>query len=165
MRSSWGNAKPPVGVGIDFGHPLARGLLAAYAFSEGAGGAAFDTLGRLALPLTPSVAVRGASASLFSRQNFNFTGVDPVTGAPLGLTPRGPVAYLNAETGEPHIASTVASKNLNPMYQDEYILGFQKQLTDNLSLGMRAIHRDLKAAIDDNCDYTAVMAAGGFTYG
>ena len=90
----------------------------------------FGNAGRYALPLTPSVAVRGASASLFSRQNFNFTGVDPVTGAPLGLTPRGPVAYLNAETGEPHIAETVASKNLKPMYQDEYILGFQKQLTD-----------------------------------
>ena len=42
----------------------------------------YGNAGRYALPLTPSVAVRGASASLFTRQNFNFTGVDPVTGAP-----------------------------------------------------------------------------------
>ena len=43
------------------------------------------------------------------------------------------------------------------MYQDEFILGFQKQLTDNLSLGVRAIYRDLKAAIDDNCDYATLF--------
>ena len=48
------------------------------------------------------------------------------------------------------------------MYQDEYILGFQKALTDHFSLGVRGIYRDLKAAIDDNCDYTALFHAAGF---
>ncbi|MFC7300845.1 TonB-dependent receptor [Cognatiluteimonas weifangensis] len=124
----------------------------------------FGNAGRYALPLTPSVAVRGASASLFSREDFNFTQVDPETGSPIDPVSRGNFRYLNAETGEPHIASTVASKNLKPMYQDEYILGFQKQLNDNFSLGVRGIYRDLKAAIDDNCDYTAVLEANGFTY-
>src|SRR5690606_13445340 len=46
----------------------------------------------------------------------------------------------------------IASTNLKPMYQDEYILGFQKQLTDNTSFGVRGIYRDLKRAIDDVCD-------------
>jgi hypothetical protein len=124
----------------------------------------FGNAGRYALPLTPSVAVRGASASLFSRETFTFTGVDPVTGEPINPVSRGDFFYLNAETGEPHIASTVATKNLKPQYQDEYILGFQKQITDNFSLGVRGIYRDLKAAIDDNCDYTAVLEANGFTY-
>jgi hypothetical protein len=49
------------------------------------------------------------------------------------------------------------------MYQDEYILGFQKALTDHLSLGIRGIYRELKQAIDDNCDYTAVLDANGFS--
>lgn len=117
----------------------------------------FGNYGRYALPLTPSVAVRGASASIFSQQSFNFTAVDPVTGAPLNLTPRGAVRFLNGEAGDPHIASTVASQNLKPMYQDEFILGFQKEISNNLNGGMRAVYRDLKAAIDDNCDYTAVL--------
>src|SRR3546814_14722406 len=43
------------------------------------------------------------------------------------------------------------------MYQDEYILGFQKQLTDNVSMGVRGIYRDLKAAIDDTCDYRPIF--------
>lgn len=119
----------------------------------------FANAGRYALPLTPSVALRGASASYFTRQNFAFTGVDPVTGAPLGLTPlttTGP-AFINGEDGNPSNPETIASKNLKPQYQDEYILGFQASLTDHVALGARGIFRDLKRAIDDNCDYTAIL--------
>nr|WP_295377438.1 TonB-dependent receptor [Pseudoxanthomonas sp.] len=123
----------------------------------------FANAGRYALPLTPSVAVRGASASIFSREEFDFTGVDPVTGAPTGLTSRGTFRYLNGEDGHAKNPLTVAAKNLDPMYQDEFILGFQAQLTDHFSLGARGIYRDLKRAIDDNCDYTAILDANGFT--
>ncbi|HJR74289.1 MAG TPA: TonB-dependent receptor [Luteimonas sp.] len=123
----------------------------------------FGNAGRYALPLTPDVATRGASASLFTRQNFNFTGVDPVTGAPTGLTPRAPLSYINGEFGSPKNPATIASRNLDPMYQDEYILGFQKTLSDHFSVGLRGIYRDLKAAIDDNCDYAAILETEGFT--
>ena len=130
----------------------------------------FGNAGRYALPLTPSVAVRGASASLFTREDFrpadgaSFFIIDPATGAPLNAVSRGNFRFINAETGNPKNPETIASKNLKPMYQDEYILGFQKQLTDHFSLGVRGIFRDLKAAIDDNCDYVPVMEAGGFSY-
>src|SRR4030095_3310629 len=120
----------------------------------------YGNAGRYALPLTASVAVRGASASLFTRQNFTFTGVDPVTGAPTGLTSLGPAILLNAENGEPKDARTIASKNLDPMYQDEFILGAQMAITQHQNLGARAIYRNLKAAIDDNCDYAPIAAAG-----
>ena len=124
----------------------------------------FGNAGRYALPLTPSVAVRGASASLFSRESFNFDQtVDPITGAPINPVARdGTFIYLNSEDGRPKNPLTIASKNLDPMYQDEYILGFQKMLTDHLSLGIRGIYRELKQAIDDNCDYTAILDANGF---
>lgn len=119
----------------------------------------FGNAGRYALPLTPSVALRGASASLFTRQNFNFTGVDPDTGAPIGLTPRGVTgpAFINGEDGTATDPRTIASQNLKPQYQDEYILGMQKALNENFTLGVRGIYRDLKTAIDDNCDYTAIL--------
>ncbi|MCB1560538.1 MAG: hypothetical protein KDI75_05525, partial [Xanthomonadales bacterium] len=38
-----------------------------------------------------------------------------------------------------------------------YILGFQKQLNDNFSVGVRGIYRDLKRAIDDTCDYRPII--------
>ena len=116
----------------------------------------FGNAGRYALPLTATVAVRGASASLFTQQYFDFTGVDPVTGAPTGLTPSSGLQYLNNEFGLAKDARSIASDNLKPMYQDEYILGFQTQLTDNFSAGVRGIYRDLKRAIDDVCDYRVI---------
>jgi len=126
----------------------------------------FGNAGRYALPLTATVAIRGASKSIFSQERFRYTGVDPVTGAPIGLTPApnpvcGPpgyigICYLNNEFGVAKDPRTIASQNLKPMYQDEYILGFQAQLTEHISGGVRGIYRDLKTAIDDQCDDRAV---------
>ncbi len=136
----------------------------------------YGNAGRYALPLTPSVAIRGASASIYSQQFYSYTGVDPVTGAPIGAVATGPIRYVNAEFGGSKDPKTIASTNLDPMYQDEYILGFQQQLTDHLSFGVKGTYRKLKAAIDDNCDYTPVADAadaaglpyeipnGGFPY-
>ena len=122
----------------------------------------FGNAGRYALPLTATVAVRGASASLFSEEYFTYTGVDPTTGAPTGLVQiinpsTGTLTrYLNNEFGVAKDPSSIASQNLKPMYQDEYILGFQKQMTDDVTLGVRGIYRDLKQAIDDQCDYRPI---------
>lgn len=125
----------------------------------------FGNAGRYALPLTATVAVRGASKSLFSEEIYSFTGTDPITGAPTGLVNVGNPAcggcqtrYLNNEFGLAKDPRGIASENLEPMYQDEYILGFQTQLTDNISGGVRGIYRDLKRAIDDQCDYRPIYA-------
>jgi len=136
----------------------------------------YGNAGRYALPLTSSVAIRGASASIYSRQYYSYTGVDPVTGAPLGAVPISPIQYINGEFGGSKDPKTIASTNLDPMYQDEYILGFQQALTEHLSFGVKGTYRKLKAAIDDNCDYTPITNAaeeagldyilpnGGFPY-
>jgi hypothetical protein len=126
----------------------------------------FGNAGRYALPLTPSVAVRGASASLFTNQTFFFDSIDPETGTPVGATPAGGFRFINSESGVAKVAETIASKNLKPMFQDEFILGFQKELTEHFSLGARTVFRELKAAIDDNCDYAALLNAPGspFTF-
>ncbi|OGT58497.1 MAG: hypothetical protein A3E01_09800 [Gammaproteobacteria bacterium RIFCSPHIGHO2_12_FULL_63_22] len=118
----------------------------------------YGNAGRYSLPLTATVAVRGASASLFLEQFYSFTGVDPVTGAPTGLVQTSGDRYLNNEFGVGKNPLTIADQSLSPMYQDEYILGFQAKLTDNMSGGVRGIYRDLKAAIDDQCDYRPIYA-------
>jgi hypothetical protein len=117
----------------------------------------FANAGRYALPIAATVAVRGSSPSLYSQQYFLYDGVDTSTGAPINPTPTGEDAdalrYLNNEFGVGKDPRTIASKNLEPQYQDEYILGFQKQLADNFSVGVRGIYRELKRSIDDQCDY------------
>jgi len=124
----------------------------------------YGNAGRYALPLTASVAIRGASASLFTREDYFFTAADPVTGVPLGLQSRDNFRYVNGEFGEAKNAQTIASKNLDPMYQDEFILGMQMRITSHQNVGARAIYRELKAAIDDNCDYTPILTTAGFTF-
>ena len=118
----------------------------------------FGNAGRYALPLAATVAIRGASASLFTRQTGTYTSIDPATGAPIGFTPTTAIQYINNEFGLAKNKDSIASTNLQPMYQDEYILGFQAQLTDNVSGGVRGIYRDLKRAIDDQCDYRPIYA-------
>ena len=124
----------------------------------------FGNAGRYALPLTANVAVRGASASIYEIQDFFYGGVADGSGAPTGMTPcdlgtcfTDPF-YANGEYGGPKDPRSIASTNLDPMYQDEYILGFQTQLTEHLSAGVRGIYRDLKRAIDDTCDYRPLVA-------
>lgn len=117
----------------------------------------FGNAGRYALPIAATVAVRGSSPSLYSQQYFDFTGVDPVTGAPQGLTPSSGLVYLNNEFGVAKDPRTIASLNLEPQYQDEFILGFQTALTDSFSGGVRTIHRELKRSIDDQCDFRVLQ--------
>lgn len=134
----------------------------------------FGNAGRYALPLTAGVATRAASASLFEEIYYSYTGVDPVTGAPTGTTripnpATGSTAtrYLNGEDGRPKYAAGYASENLEPMYQDEYILGMQMEINENFSLGVRGIKRDLKQSIDDWCDYAGLsdyLASIGKTF-
>ncbi len=131
----------------------------------------FGNAGRFALPLTANVAVRGASASIYEFQDFTYTGIDPETGMPLGMAPGGQYPepfYANGETGLAKDPNSIASTNLKPMYQDEFILGFQAQLTDHLSAGVRGVYRELKRAIDDTCDYSPIVewaVANGYDEG
>ena len=62
--------------------------------------------------------------------------------------------------GTPQESATIAAKNLDPMYQDEYILGMQSSVDRPPELRRTGIYRKLKAAIDDNCDYTADLRHG-----
>lgn len=113
----------------------------------------FANAGRYHLAIPANVAIRGASATLFQRQFFTYTDVDPVTGAPSGLTPITGIRYANGEDGvtvpDPR---TVAAKGIKAYYQDEYILGFEKAFGSDWTFGAKAIYRNLGSIIDDFCD-------------
>ena len=122
----------------------------------------YGNAGLYALPVAANVALRASSASLFQIQDFRYTGVDPVTGAPLGLTtdPTLPFAgpfTVNGENGSTPNASSYADKNLKPFEQEEFILGFQKRI-DDWTFGVEGIRRQLLHAIDDTCDWRPFQA-------
>ena len=112
----------------------------------------FGNAGRYFLPLSATVAIRGASASLFADQYIVYTGLDPVTNEPLNQN----VVFtqvINGESGDPKDADSITTQDLKPQYQDEFIAGFQFKINDHVTAGVRGIYRDLKSAIDDFCDY------------
>ncbi|MBE1160277.1 TonB-dependent receptor [Dyella acidiphila] len=120
----------------------------------------FGNLGRYYLALPNSVAVRGASASTYTKEYFTYGGIDPVTGAPTGLKPLGPgPVSANNEYGQTPDPHTVTAKNLRSQYQDEAILGFSKTLGSNWVYGAKLTVRKLQAAIDDVCDAGALEKA------
>lgn len=118
----------------------------------------FANAGRYHLSMPNNVALRGAAGSTYTTEYFGFAGWDPVTGVPNGLTPLGKGPYsANNEYGQAPDPRTVAAKGLKSHYQDEYILGMEKQLSSNLNVGAKLTYRDLKSAIDDICDPRAAI--------
>lgn len=121
----------------------------------------YGNAGRYYLALPSHVALRVAGAPLYTREAFAYTGIDK-DGNPTSLTPiknsrNGPVSP-NGEYGQGHDAKIVAAVNLESEYQDEFILGFDKKLSDSWVYGAKATVRRLKNAIDDVGDTSAIIA-------
>jgi outer membrane receptor for ferrienterochelin and colicin len=120
----------------------------------------YANAGRYYLALPASVALRSAGQSLYTREYFNYTGIDAL-GQPTGLTPidtatGGPIS-ANREYGVPRDPVTAASRNLKSEYQDEFILGFDKTLGNKWVYGAKATLRKLRNAIDDVGDADTIQ--------
>ena len=115
----------------------------------------FGNAGRYFIPVANNTSIRASGAEATTNQYFLYTAVDPTTGAPTKGTELGTL-QLNGGLNAPNPA-TVAAANLSPMYQDEYILGMQKQLTDNLTIGIRGIRRSIKDGFDDTCAHQPLI--------
>jgi len=112
----------------------------------------YGNAGRYHLAIPANVAIRGASASTYTTQLATFTGIDPVTGMPEGVTKYGVTQFENGANGVAPDPKLVAARNLKAYFQDEYILGADKQLADNWTTGVKLTYRKLRSIIDDTCD-------------
>ena len=127
----------------------------------------YANAGRYYLALPASVALRSAGASLYTREYYNYTGID-ANGIPQGLTPiasstGGPIS-ANREYGIPRDPKTAAGTDIKSEYQDEFILGFDAQAWAGWTYGAKATVRKLRNAIDDVGDADAIerkMVASG----
>ena len=126
----------------------------------------------LGLPLGPGGLT---TASTATASYFTYSGIDPRTGVPTGLTPMNQpgsdnVVSANARFGTPFDYRTATANGLKGEAQDEFILGLQKALGEGRTAwvgGVRAVFRNLRSAVDDYNDNTpqllAAAAAQGFT--
>ena len=125
----------------------------------------FATAGRYSLPIAANVALRAATSSYYTQQDFAYTGVD-ARGVPTLGEALGDQQIVNGENGSTPDPRSVATKDLKPYSQDEYILGFQHRITSDNDfvndwvVGAKMIYRKLNNAIDDTCDWRPFYAYG-----
>lgn len=126
----------------------------------------YSNLGRYYIPVYANTNVRLSGAETDYRDFYAY-------GGSVGALPLQ-VPNLGAQLGDRlvnHMGTTpnplsVVDPNIKPMYQDEFILGFQKALNNGWSYGVKYTHRDLKSAMDDICNDEGPSkwaAANGYT--
>ena len=107
----------------------------------------FGNIGRYFLPVANVINIKQAGPFLDRRTFYVFNGFDanniPILGEQLGE-----VDVSQGDGTVPDVRGEVDA-DMDPVYQDELILGFQSQLDQNWSFGARGIFRKLTNAIDD----------------
>jgi hypothetical protein len=113
----------------------------------------FGTFGRYYIPVASNTNIRASGAEIFVEEYFyaDWDARNTTTDAPGALGPQIGPSNVNGSLNSPD-PRTVAATNLSPMYQDEFILGYQKEVSD-WTLGVRYINREVKDGMDDYCSH------------
>lgn len=120
----------------------------------------FGTYGRYYLPVANNTNYRAAANISDTSTYYTFTGSDS-TGAPTGIVPiAGTIADSTATNSRaiPPTQSTFQAEEADPFAKDEYILGYQQQLTENLTASVKGVYREVTSALDDYCGDLASQA-------
>ena len=120
----------------------------------------FANFGRYHLPIAANTNIRMAGAETYihdyykvegdySQQNADLT---PILGEKLGTR-------VNGDGTAPDVREVLDS-SIDPMYQDEFILGYEGMINDDWSWTVKGIYRDLGSVIDDITINKAITANG-----
>jgi outer membrane receptor protein involved in Fe transport len=125
----------------------------------------YGSMGDYYLPIASNTSIRASSGELFEDRYFQ--AIRNAAGT-LQLNPDG-TPQLGAQLGDPDYLSppgvpdprTVAIADIKPMFEREFIIGYEKSFqSDNWlgdwSAGVRYIHRNLESAIEDTAIGDAV---------
>ncbi|MDH3430955.1 MAG: TonB-dependent receptor [Gammaproteobacteria bacterium] len=130
----------------------------------------FANWGRYHIPIPSNTNVRLSGAELDYRNYYVFDGnIDAETGAPVAIGADGvpTTQEIGARSynsdGEVPDTRTVLDLDLEPMFQDEYIIGYEQRIGENWIGGLRYVSRDLSSTIDDiltPCDHYILTNPG-----
>ncbi|HYC96940.1 TonB-dependent receptor [Brevundimonas sp.] len=124
----------------------------------------FGFWGRYFLPVAVNTNQRLAGAEFFIQDTWNldFTGgpndvdrngIHDTTDEPIllgyGTTNQGFVSGGNFASGEVRPIATQVDKELDPMFVDEFILGYEQRVFGDWTMGIKGTYRELGTAIDD----------------
>ncbi|MBI3711959.1 MAG: TonB-dependent receptor, partial [Burkholderiales bacterium] len=115
----------------------------------------FGNAGRYYIPVASNINIRASNAEYLIGQFHSFTGKDPKTLAPLSLGPQIGSSIITGSLQAPNPA-TLADTELKPMSQDELILGFQKALSKDWTIGVKSVYRKVQNGMDDYCSSVGI---------
>ncbi|MFP1131709.1 TonB-dependent receptor domain-containing protein [Asticcacaulis sp. W401b] len=102
--------------------------------------------GRYYLPIAGNTNIRLAGGELFTQKVYTWTTRDANTLVPTLGTLISEATFSNGSIPE---ASTLVSQNIDPQYQDEFIVGVQKRFENGWKAGVTFTYRKLGAAMED----------------
>jgi hypothetical protein len=112
----------------------------------------YGTLGRYYIPVAANTNIRAAGLEWFDTRYWLFDGqTDATTGAPIKLG-----SEIGTFVAQPRVAAnpgTIAVTNLKPMHQDELIIGYQTELMDAWSGGVKFVTKKVQDGMDDYCSH------------
>ena len=125
----------------------------------------FGFYGRYFLPVAVNTNQRLAGAEFFIQDTWtldrtggpndaNADGIHDTTDEPILGTFLG---GTNLADGSVRPITTQVDKELDPMFVDEFILGYEQQMWDGWTLGVKGTYRELGTAIDDVAIDAAVL--------
>jgi outer membrane receptor for ferrienterochelin and colicin len=114
----------------------------------------YATLGRYYLPPANNTNFRLASGVDDNTTYYTFTGIDAADGVPIGLDPvNGTTAdsNINNSTSVFPSKSVYQEPDADPFHKNEFIIGYERSLSDDLALAIRGTYREVGEALDDYC--------------
>ncbi|GHF96139.1 TonB-dependent receptor [Thalassotalea marina] len=108
---------------------------------------AWFNMGRYFLPVASNTNVRLAGGELWTTEYFTYTGREAGTNAPILGEKLGDTYYY--DDGEVPDKKEVVDQSIDPMYQDEIIIGYQQMLNEDWSASIKLTHRRLQSVVDD----------------
>jgi len=107
--------------------------------------------GRYFLPVAANTNIRLAGAETYTQDYYNYDGMSSdgleipnLTGGTYTGRPRD--VYSNGDVPE---AGAIVDSSIDPMYSDEFILGYQFQVSDEWSMAVQGTYRELPSTIED----------------
>jgi hypothetical protein len=119
----------------------------------------YGTWGRYYLPMANNTNFRVGSGVSDSTTYYTYTGVSTTDGTPTGLAPLGGGALIDStvvnSAGDPPTQAQFQAAEADAFYKDEFIIGYEKYLSDENSISVRFVNREVGVTLDDYCGILA----------
>ena len=107
----------------------------------------YANYGRYFLPVATNTNVRLAGDELYTRQEFDVESINADFTPNFVAGSGGAISTF--ANGQLKDTKETVNANLDPMYQDEFMLGYEQVINDSWSYGVKATYRDLGSSLED----------------